>query len=197
MKYRVDINLHIIPKHILWVIMVEDSNSTAHGFKRLFSNEEVMINTLLRLIYTYSVSVMLKAQSKVPTLFLVRGSHASTFPSFVPQTNSWCTGFIAHRFTSEASVTRGFRNCPCSRFSLYTSGLKQTNQLVIFLLVQNSDNFPIWLKKDKDSSFWISNVFSKFMGLKDLNIRFLFIKYSRTPEFWINWGLWSVRIRKC
>jgi hypothetical protein len=77
---------------------------------------------------------MLRAQSRVPTLPLVRGSHASTLPSCVPQTTNWCTGFMAHRFTSEAAVTRGLRNWPCSKFSLYTSGLP--NQMLILLIFQ-------------------------------------------------------------
>lgn len=76
--------------------------------------------------------MILRAQSRVPTLPLVRGSQASTFPSRVPQTNKWCTGFIAHLFTSEASVTIGFRNWPRSKFSRYTSGLpNQTSASLI------------------------------------------------------------------
>jgi len=42
-----------------------------------------------KIIYWVSGVTECKAQSRTPTLFLARGSHASIFPSLEPQTNSW------------------------------------------------------------------------------------------------------------
>lgn len=52
----------------------------------------------------------LNPQSRTPTLFLTRGSQASTLPSSFPTSNSWCSGLIVHLFIAMLSDIRGCIN---------------------------------------------------------------------------------------
>lgn len=91
----------------------------SNKIKVLFKIEYSIILFFFLNIRTYFVSwvTQWKPQSKVPTLFLALGSHASTFPSWVPTTNKWWTGFIEHLLITEASETNGCKNCPLSKFN--------------------------------------------------------------------------------
>lgn len=73
--------------------------------------------------FTYIIlellAIELRAQSKVPILLRVLGSHASILPSLVPIKIMLWIGLIHNLLTSLPTLeTNGFKNWPLSKFNL-------------------------------------------------------------------------------